>query len=1235
MLRPSGIAPTMRAPRLPKADTRRVALRLAVECALRSSSTTAGAIRNPARTARAAWLFATLLGVLLGTTGCAPSANPPSSPIPAGAPAATATVELPPEAVARNNRAVGLLAQFEFDAARETFAELHAAFPEAAVFQRNLAVAILNRQNEGDLAQAEQLLDELLKRHPDDLRALYCRGLLRLYAGRASEALRDLVPVVYAHRDDAYAAYFLGQALSQFPERRQSALDAYSQARASDPLLRSAWYGEFSLEQAAGNSEDAEAALAQFERLAGHPQAKLAEFKYTRAGPLSLGERIAAAPPAAAHSTPGSPVLKTAELPVFQSLPDSWTESAGPWSITATQLVAVRAQAPVEPGAVLLLPSGVSLLATKSSQAGETEYQVSTGHPLGQVPGVRAAAWGDYDDDGRTDVYWIGAAGAADQLWRQTADQVWQVVEPPLDWPADQSPTADAIWLDLDHDGDLDLVRLPGNGPAEWLRNNRDGQFQRLPIGPNVEPAETAPTSAGQQLLAFDWDSDRDFDLLVVRRQPPHELWSNELAGQFQPGPAAPPLTAEIAAAAAADLDADGRAELLAITSEGLGYWRLSRPTLERQAANRWIVLDDSIASQPGSTAHLEIGDLDADGQLDVAATAGQGVHLLLLARGAEGALSDNPHQLQVAPDRSIAAFTLAVLGSPPSNTILAVAHSADGGNDAPTDPSATARAATTLLAAHVESGHRSLAIWPLGQARPHQPLRTNASGLGVRLLARAAGQVSIHETVRTGSGIGQGRQPVHVGLGSAEQLDALEILWPDGTQQTELDLPAGQTRVVAELERQTSSCPLLFVREGEAWRFVTDLLGTGGVGAWSPGPGGPPPDPSENLVLPAALSAPRSAPPSVLLAEPMQEIGYLDHVGLEAYDLPDPWRLVLDERFATGPPQPTGQPWFYRAKLAPQEARNERGELITDALAAVDGRAAPPGPLDPRFLGRLATAQVIELRFDRPLDAHPGQPVLLAQGWIEYPYSQTVYAAWQAGAAYEPPTLQARDAVGHWHTLLPAFGYPAGMPRAMAVPLRDLPAGTQALRISSNQEIYWDHLSIVWAEQPPDLAIHGATIRRAELQVAGFPKRTLGPQRLPGFDWSRRQPLWNTWHPRGWYTRLGSVAELLTSADDELAIFGPGEAIEIDFALDAPPPRTGWSRTWVLKTLGWCKDQDLYTRQRETVEPVPRGTASATQGPPAEARTDEPIPAPALVPTPPARQGLEAATRTRYASGP
>src|SRR5690606_8142610 len=133
----------------------------------------------------------------------------------------------------------------------------------------------------------------------------------------------------------------------------------------------------------------------------------------------------------------------------------------------------------------------------------------------------------------------------------------------------------------------------------------------------------------------------------------------------------------------------------------------------------------------------------------------------------------------------------------------------------------------------------------------------------------------------------------------------------------------------------------------------------------------------------------------------------------------------------------------------------------------AVDGRAAPPGPLDPRFLGRLATAQVIELRFDRPLDAHPGQPLLLAQGWIEYPYSQTVYAAWQAGAAYEPPTLQARDAAGHWHTLLPAFGYPAGRPRAMAVPLRDLPSGTQALRISSNQEIYWDHLSIVWAEQP------------------------------------------------------------------------------------------------------------------------------------------------------------------------
>ena len=82
---------------------------------------------------------------------------------------------------------------------------------------------------------------------------------------------------------------------------------------------------------------------------------------------------------------------------------------------------------------------------------------------------------------------------------------------------------------------------------------------------------------------------------------------------------------------------------------------------------------------------------------------------------------------------------------------------------------------------------------------------------------------------------------------------------------------------------------------------------------------------------------------------------------------------------------------------------------------------------------------------------------VLVADGWIEYPYSQTVFAAWQAGLRYQAPTLEARAEDGSWQSVAVEFGYPAGMPRTMALPLVDLPRGTSALRLSSNMEIYWD----------------------------------------------------------------------------------------------------------------------------------------------------------------------------------
>ncbi len=108
-------------------------------------------------------------------------------------------------------------------------------------------------------------------------------------------------------------------------------------------------------------------------------------------------------------------------------------------------------------------------------------------------------------------------------------------------------------------------------------------------------------------------------------------------------------------------------------------------------------------------------------------------------------------------------------------------------------------------------------------------------------------------------------------------------------------------------------------------------------------------------------------------------------------------------------------------------QASNERGEDVTAAMAAVDRVAAPVGELDRRFIGRLRGEHILTLEFDEAVNWLGRRLVLVADGWVEYPYSSTSFAAWQAGADYRAPTLEARGADGRWIVVLEQFGYPPG----------------------------------------------------------------------------------------------------------------------------------------------------------------------------------------------------------------
>ena len=124
---------------------------------------------------------------------------------------------------------------------------------------------------------------------------------------------------------------------------------------------------------------------------------------------------------------------------------------------------------------------------------------------------------------------------------------------------------------------------------------------------------------------------------------------------------------------------------------------------------------------------------------------------------------------------------------------------------------------------------------------------------------------------------------------------------------------------------------------------------------------------------------------------------------------------MVLDERMGISGPQPTGKPLFYQREVLPDSAINNHGHEVLAAVLDNDGVAAPVGHLDARFIGRLQDEHVLTLAFPEPLDSTAGQAVLVIDGWVEYPYSQTNFAAWQAGAGYAAPSLYAAAGEGEW----------------------------------------------------------------------------------------------------------------------------------------------------------------------------------------------------------------------------
>ena len=148
-----------------------------------------------------------------------------------------------------------------------------------------------------------------------------------------------------------------------------------------------------------------------------------------------------------------------------------------------------------------------------------------TGPEFLTVPyGFFGVAWGDYNNDGRPDLFLPQANEDERQpsyLYRNDGGGMFtRVGAPVLDGTFNAN---NAAWGDYDNDGDLDLFVScawpPGpvvTRPNLFYRNNGDGTFTRLTSLPANDPENQGGTSTGCKW--GDYDNDGWLDLFVANR---------------------------------------------------------------------------------------------------------------------------------------------------------------------------------------------------------------------------------------------------------------------------------------------------------------------------------------------------------------------------------------------------------------------------------------------------------------------------------------------------------------------------------------------------------------------------------------------------------------------------------------------------------------------------------------------------------------------------------------------
>jgi hypothetical protein len=437
----------------------------------------------------------------------------------------------------------------------------------------------------------------------------------------------------------------------------------------------------------------------------------------------------------------------------------------------------------------------------------------AAGLNVGRPRYAMGAAAADYDNDGHTDLYISGFPSGA--LFHNNGNGTFTNVTVASGTANAGEWGASAAWFDFDNDGRLDLfianyaefsfddprrcefegrpvycaqTNYPGR-PPRLYRNRGDGRFDEVALGP-----EFSGRALG--VVAVDYDGDGRQDLFVARDASPNLLLRNLGGGRFE----SLGLEAEVAYSPegtaragmgvdAGDVDGDGTPDFV-VTNFDHEYHALylnpgRLPFVEATVSSRLAE-----HSRPYVGWGVRLVDYDNDGDLDALIVNGH-LHEMIARSNREVSYREPPLLLN---NNGRARFSRVEAGPAFSRQYLARGlATGDYDNDGAVDAAfVSLNDPPVLLHNEAAAGRRWIGVRLRGT-------QSNRDGIGAKLTLTVDSRKLTRWVTGGGSFLASHDRRVVFGLGSATGPAEIEIRWPSGRVQRITGLAAGKYHDVVE----------------------------------------------------------------------------------------------------------------------------------------------------------------------------------------------------------------------------------------------------------------------------------------------------------------------------------------------------------------------------------------------------------------------------------------------------